>query len=520
MRSLSPADSAALAIIAVFTAARILLAAALGLGVDEAYTLSVAHDLQLSYYDHPPLQYWIAHSFMPLLGDGRAARLPFIGLFALSCWLLYRLTQLLFGADAGVIAVLALNCSAFFSFAGGWVLPDGPLMLALLAAALALARQLFARGAPRPFALAGWLAAGFWLGVAALSKYHAVLFALGVLLFLVSVPDRREELRRPSMWLGALVALGVATPVILWNFQHDWISIGYQASRGHFSGLHPGYALTNILGQAIWMLPWIFVPMLIAASRAWQAGRGAQRSWFCLCLALPTITVFTLTPLWGSLGLPHWQMPGWLMLYPVLGQQVSRSLSSVRLRRWAIVSTCLIVLIAAMLTAHTVTGVGRLLAPRLFAQGDPTLDAFEWRQLPAELQQRAQLRPGMFFITTNWRYAARIDLAFHDAFPVVVFGANPKQFGLRYDPARLVGHDALLIAPPENTSNVASHLRPYFLSVQELQAFGLGRSGLQEIPLQLMWARCLLEPLPSPYRSPVVSPSPPRPACLGRVLGN
>ena len=519
MRSLAPADSAALAIIAVFTAARVLLAAALGLGVDEAYTLSVAHDLQLSYYDHPPLQYWIVHSFMPLLGDGRAARLPFVGLFAVSCWLLYRLTQLLFGADAGVIAVLALNCSAFFSFAGGWVLPDGPLMLALLAAALTLARQLFAPGASRPFALAGWLAAGLWLGVAALSKYHAVLFALGVLLFLLSVPDGRAELRRPSMWLGALLALGIATPVILWNFQHDWISIGYQANRGRFSGVHPGYLLANILGQAIWMLPWIFVPMLIATWRAWQAGRRAQCSWFCLCLALPTIAVYTLTPLWGGLGLPHWQMPGWLMLYPVLGEQVSRSLAPERLRRWGIASACLIVLIAAVLSAHTVSGVGRLLAPRLFAHGDPTLDAFEWRQLPAELQQRVHLRPGIFFITTNWRYAGRIDLAFDDTFPVVVFGANPKQFGLRYDPARLVGHDALLIGPAENTSDVASRLRPYFVSVQELPGFVLGRSGLQEIPLQLMWARCLLEPLPSPYRSPI-SPSPPQPACLGRVLGN
>ena len=74
MRSLPTADTAALAIIAVFTAARVALAAVLGLGVDEAYTLSVAHDLDLSYYDHPPLQYWIAHFFMPLLGDGRDCR--------------------------------------------------------------------------------------------------------------------------------------------------------------------------------------------------------------------------------------------------------------------------------------------------------------------------------------------------------------------------------------------------------------------------------------------------------------
>ena len=187
--------AAVLAIIAAFTVFRLILATALGLGIDEAYTVSVAHDLNLSYFDHPPLQYWIVHSFMPLFGDGRAARLPFIALFAGSCWLLYRLTRLLFGTQAGVVAVLALNCSAVFSLADGtWVLPDGPLIFALLAAALVLARYFFPEGKETPSPWTTWLHAGFWIGVAGLSKYHALLFVAGLLLYLVSVPTRRHLL--------------------------------------------------------------------------------------------------------------------------------------------------------------------------------------------------------------------------------------------------------------------------------------------------------------------------------------
>jgi hypothetical protein len=521
MRSPSPADTAVLAIIGLFSAARLALAAVVGLGVDEAYTLSVAHDLNLSYYDHPPLQYWIAHLFMPLLGDGRAARLPFIGLFAVSSWLLYRLTQVLFGVAAGVAAVLALNCSAFFTFAGGWVLPDGPLLLALLAATLVLARRFFAPEISRPTALRAWLAAGGWLGVAALSKYHALLFALGLLIFLASVPCRRGELRRAEPWVGALLALLIAAPAIVWNLRHDWISVGYQAGRGRFDGsLHPAYVLANIVGQAIWMLPWIFVPMLLAAWRAWRAGHAAQRSWYCLCLALPTITVFTLIPLWGTLGLPHWQMPGWLMLYPVLGEYAVRSFEPVRLRRWSITSVSLVVLLGAVLATQAATGYGRLLAPRLFAYGDPTLDAYEWGQLPGELRERGLLQPGSFLITTNWMYAGRIDQALHDTVPVVVFGANPKQFGLRYDPADFIGRDALVVGPAAAMSDVASRLQPYFGSVEELAPFALGRSGMQEIPLRLMWARCLLQPLPSPYRPPSSAGRIMEPACLGPGLGD
>jgi len=493
-------ERAALAIIATFTALRLVLAAALGLGVDEAYTVSVAHDLGLSYYDHPPLQYWIVHLFLPLLGDGRAARLPFIALFAASSWLLYRLTRRLFDAQAGVVAVTALNCSACFTFGlGNLVLPDGPLMFALLAAALVLARGLFTQGEPTPTALATWLQVGFWVGVASLSKYHALLFAAGILLFLVTVPSRRQLLRQPAPWLGALLALAVATPVIVWNMQHHGVSIAFQAGRGRGSGgLHPGYVLANIAGQAIWMLPWIFVPLVVAAGRALRAGPGHQRSWYCVSLALPTLTIFTLIPLWTRVGLPHWQMPGWLLLFPVLGEWATRTLAPAALRRWGIAAGVLVVAVAAVIVGEAATGYGRILAPALFAAGDPTLDAFEWGQLPRELAARGLLRAGTFVITTNWIYAGKIDQAFHDAVPVVVFGSNPKQFGLRYDPHSLVGRDAIVVAPDDSMDGIASALQPYFDSIEELAPFALGRSGLAEIHLRVLLARRLGRPLPAP----------------------
>jgi Dolichyl-phosphate-mannose-protein mannosyltransferase len=494
------ADSAALAVIAVATAARLVLAAVLGLGVDEAYTLSVAHDLRLSYYDHPPLQYWIAHFFMPLLGDSRAARLPFIAMFAASSWLLYRLTRRLFSARAGVAAVLALNCSAFFTFAGGWLLPDGPLMLALLGAAVVLARHFFAPAATRPADLASWLVAGLCIGVAALAKYHALLFALGLLIFLISDRRRRSELRHAPVWLGVLLALLVSIPVLVWNAQHDWISVAYQAGRGRVrAGLHPEYVLANIVGQALWMLPWIFAPMVVAAWRAARAGWSAPHSWYCLCLGLPAIAVFTIVPLWGGLGLPHWQMAGWLMLYPLLGEHAVRALAPMQLRRIGIACVSLVLLLGALLLAHAVTGYGRILAPRLFAHGDPTLDAFEWRQLPGQLRARGLLPPGVFLITTNWTYAGRIDQALHDTVPVVVFGGNPKQFALRYDPEQFLGRDALVIGPTDTMEGVPEKLRLYFVRVEELEPVTLGRSGMREIPLSLLWAHHLLRALPRPY---------------------
>src|SRR5271170_2465749 len=116
-------------LIVVFLIFHLILAVTLGLTVDESYGIGVSHDLKLSYFDHPPLHYWIAHFFIPLLGDGRALRLPFIAIFIGTTWALYLLTRQMYGAAAGFWAVVALNLSIFFTIAGGWILPDGPLML-------------------------------------------------------------------------------------------------------------------------------------------------------------------------------------------------------------------------------------------------------------------------------------------------------------------------------------------------------------------------------------------------------
>jgi 4-amino-4-deoxy-L-arabinose transferase-like glycosyltransferase len=479
---------------------RVVLTATVGLGLDGDYTVGVAHDLDLSYYDHPPLQYWLVHLFLPLLGDGGAIRLPFIALFAGSCWLLYCLTRRLFSPQAGVIAVLALNCSACFTFGvGALVMPDGPLVFAQLAAALALARGLFpGHGSPPPSALLTWLHTGFWIGIAALSKYHAVLFAAGVLLFLLTVPGQRRQFARPAPWLGGLLALAIASPVIVWNIRHDWISVGFQVERAAGTGLHIGYVLANMAGQALWLLPWIFAALLLGARQAWRAGPADERSWYCLCLALPTIAIFTLVPLWGRIGLPHWQMPGWLMLFPVLGDWGVRSISAPRLRRWSVVSAAAVFVFAALIVAHARTGFGRALAPRLFTAGDASLQMFEWSQLPPELESRGLLRTGTFVVTTDWIYAGKIDHVLHDAVPVVIVGGDPKQFGLRYDPRSFLGRDALVVAPADS-AGIAASLRPYFASIEELAPIYLGRSGLREIHLRVFRAHRLESTLPAPY---------------------
>jgi hypothetical protein len=495
-------DAVTLALIFAFLAVRLILAATLGFTVDESYTIANARDLSLSYFDHPPLHYWIVHAFMPVLGEGHAARLPFIVLFAGSSWLLYLLTRRLFGAWAGPWAVLALNLSAFFTAsAGGWIVPDGVLIFFLLAAAVTFANAFFpVDAAPSPWRT--WILGGVCVGFAGLSKYNAVLFGFSLLLYLISVPARRRFLFQPASWVGAIIALAMLAPVLIWNAQHDWVSFKYQGGRGLAQGgLHVGNALVNAAGQAVWMSLWVFVPMAIAVWQAVRAGRTQDQSWYCLCLGLPTIAIFTIAPMWGDRGLPHWPMSGWLMLYPILGNYLHRAGEQAWPRRWAVASAILFAATAVIVVGHAATGAGKLIFPAGFKYGDPSLEAVEWTPLRTELRSRGYLdRKEMFVIAPNWLEAGRIDQALGGALPVVVFGdwAEPKNFEFRFDPDLLVGRDALMIGN-RITPEAEARVRQFFQSVEALPPFSFGRSGMPEIELRIILAKKLLKPFPSYY---------------------
>jgi hypothetical protein len=500
-KALSRTDRQVLGIIALMVLARLATAAAMGLGMDESYSTAIARDLHLSYFDHPPLHQWIAHAAGQVFGYGRWVRLPFIALFAGSSWLMYRLTGRLFGQAAGVWAVAALNLSAFFTLAVGmWVLPDGPLVFCELAAAATLARLLFPQPgeAERPWLL--WPLAGLWLGLAALSKYQAAPVALGFGLFVLTTQGGRRWLKHPALWVGAIVALAVASPVLIWNAQHDWVSFAFQSGRGAPRKFNLMGPLESLGGQLALLFPWIGVLLIWVGIGAVRRGRSDARGWFCLTAAAPTVLLFTLLPLLGNRGLPHWPMPGWLMLFPLLGEWLARANAEGRRwpRRWAAISAAILALLWVVAASDAATDWIKQALPKSFPKTSPTYEAIDWKRLRADLDRRGLLKPGMFVVAAEWNEAGKIDQAVGDAAPVLVFSADPREYAFRTDSRTLVGHDALIIGRGPTVAQELARLKPHFASLTPVEGFSVGRGERAEIPLTVIAAHDLLTPYPLP----------------------
>lgn len=487
---------ATLLVILAALALRLAMALAIGLGTDEIYTVAISRRLSLSYFDHPPLHQWLTHAAAALLGEGRQVRLPFILLFAATSWLLFRLTRRVYGAEAGFWAVVTLNLSGFFTLsAGSWVVPDGTLLFGLALAGWALARIVFAGEEEKPAPWRDWLLVGLGFGLAGLSKYQAALAAFGALGFLLSQPRSRTLLAHPAPWAAAVLALAMAAPVFLWNAQNGWVSFLFQGGRAQGGGFAPWLAPLSLLAQAGWLLPWVFAPIVAGLWMAWRKGRD-ERLGFLLALAAPTIIAFTLLPMFGNLGLPHWAMPGWFFLMPLAGAYLATL--GERAARWARISAIGSVAVLALLASHAATGWLVRLAP--FLRGnDPTIETFGWDQLPGRLAALGLPGDGRFVIADSWQNAGRIDVAMGGRVPVLAGTLDPRHYAFVTDQQALAGRDAVAIVRARRERQMRDLLAPHAGSLGPATAISLGRGGRSEIELVAIPVTGFRGPLPWTY---------------------
>lgn len=436
---------------------RVVLATAVGLGVDESYMVAAGRELAWGYFDHPPLSWWLSAGAAKLLGTEAAVvvRLPFILLFGLTTWLMFRLTADLFGERAGLWAAVTLNMAPVLGVTtGSWVLPDGPLMAALLGFGLCLHRAL-ERGAWR-----WWLGAGVCAGLALLSKYTAVLTFAGAVVAIATLAPR--VLARSKPWAAGLVALAVFAPVVIWNAAHGWASFAFQGARAGVRKLDLAAPFVTIGGEALFLLPWIWLPLAVLWARALWRGPADRGPWLLAWLGFGPIVLFVVISAWSPRVLYHWAAPGYLFVFPLLGQWLAAQLETrpAAMRR-ALAGT------AALLVVGLGVAAAELRLNLLALRGDPLLQGLDWRPLRGALAERGLLdRP---IIGPSWNDTGKLDYALGGDPPVYCLNADCRQFAFRSRTARdLLGQDLLILAPRQDEARIRATYAPLFTAIETL----------------------------------------------------
>ena len=378
---------------------------------EEAYYWQYAQNLAWSYLDHPPLVGWLIYLSTRIFGVNEFG----VRIGASICWLVgvlfvYKLTLKMSGRDALWIALGLYAVLPYFFGASFFISPDAPLM-----ACWAAVLYYFYRALIEKQSLA-FLAAGLFGGLGMLSKYTILFLALAALVYMVLDRESRRWFKRSAPYAGALLAVLLFTPVLLWNAEHNWASFAFQGARRlqsslrcslHLYLLNAVYLVTPIGVLAAGWLFWLWRRAPLPA-RPEEKEEKRRRLFVLLFFWLP----FGVFALYSLRHVPklNWAGPSFLVLLPALAFQVA-AVPAGRMEKWLgrlWVATLGILLFLYLITFHYASfglpGIGY----------SPRMQRFiGWRSLAEQVYDLALRLPEASVIVGMDKHNIASELAFY-----------------------------------------------------------------------------------------------------------
>lgn len=296
--------------ISIVAVLRLALAPFVGLGVDEAHYVLYALNLDLSYFDHPPLVGWIQYIFTSIFGTGEfGARVAAIVIGFVTSIFIYKLIyDINKNTTQAFVAILALHASFLFNALFLMLMPDTLLFLLILPIIFTVIKI------EKSNKLSHWLLLGVLLGLAGLSKYTAVLFIFPIIIY-VLMRRRYDLLYTPKIIPSILIAFVIILPVIIWNIQNDWSSFAYQSSHVVGNSTINWNGFISSIGAQIGAYNPFLAPL--AFYGLYKALRSQNSTIFLTALfGLVMILFFTYASLYKT-ALPHWSALFYMLFIPL-----------------------------------------------------------------------------------------------------------------------------------------------------------------------------------------------------------
>ena len=369
----------ALWLVVTFTGFRLVLSTFLNLGNDESYYLSFAQQLQINYFDHPPivalwLRFFTAnlalqdHLFFIRLGSLVAC--------TLSSFFIYKTITAISTAGAGFAGVFLYNISLYASITAGlFIFPDTPQMV-FWTASMYFVTQILRNDEK----LLPWVLFGACAGLSIMSKVHAVFLWGGV--FLYAVFYRRSWFNNKWFYLSAAVTAVIISPILIWNIQNDFITFRFHGERvvvDEKSGFNFMGLLRETVGQLVINNPFTVGLIAVFFTKKYNSNANSAVKVFKL-MGIPLLIVIFFLSMFRT-TLPHWSGPAYVSLLPIAAIGLSE-MSLIKFKifyRSAFIYTIfLLVLIAAAVNFYPGTfshEVGTALG-----KTDISLDAFGWKE--------------------------------------------------------------------------------------------------------------------------------------------
>jgi hypothetical protein len=277
------------------------------LSPDEALFWIQSKHLALSYYSKPPMLACTQFLGTAIWGDNDLGVRFFspvisaiIGLFCL------RFCAREINARFGFVLVLITNAIPLLMVGSTLMTIDPLSVMFWTAATLAGWRAVQPDGATRH-----WLWVGLWMGLGFLSKYTELFQLLCWAVFFGLWRPARLHLRRPGPYLALLINALLSLPVLIWNSQHDWITIthvGGRADFGHAFNFTTRYLFDFLGSEAALLNPVFFAGMIWAGTAFGRARPRDPRMIYFFSMGAPLVFAYLLQSFHARV-LPNWIAP-------------------------------------------------------------------------------------------------------------------------------------------------------------------------------------------------------------------
>ena len=263
---------------------QLLTANRYGIFRDELYYLACSEHLAWGYVDQPPVIALIAWFARHVFGSSLLGLrlLPAIAGAAL-VWLTGQLAREMGGGRfAQALAALATLAVPIFLVFHHWLTMNAFEPLIWLGAAWCVLRAINTRNAKY------WLWFGVLIGLGMETKYTVIFFALGIVAGLLLTSHRRF-LKSKWLWLGALAALLIFLPNLLWLINHNFPFLelmhniretGRDVARGPFAFIADQAMIVNPILAPLWIagLLWLFFGKQTARDEELGVANGFGRN--------------------------------------------------------------------------------------------------------------------------------------------------------------------------------------------------------------------------------------------------
>jgi 4-amino-4-deoxy-L-arabinose transferase-like glycosyltransferase len=409
----------------------------------EAYYWYYSLNPDLSYFDHPPMvaySIWLAtkmfgHSifsikFMAVIWS------VLINIF-LYMTVINALSHMNseYKRQIAFVTIIFYNLTIFSHLYAVTMVPDSPLLFFWLLIIFFFQKYIESRKITYIYLT------GIALGFALLSKYTAIAILPAIFLILVLDHDARKIFLSPHPYLAIFVSVIIASPIFIWNLNHDWISFKFQFNNraNELRPMQTIYFWQLLASQLFMLTPLMFALFLITTKRVILNWYKDQKARFFFITSIFIIGGFIALS-FDTLVKMNWLLPGYIGLF-VSTVLVFRNEDILKKRIFKVGAVFSAILI---IVAHSI-----LLIPNIpLGEGNTWSGWRETAQNISNIRDKLGGKDKIFVFSNSYKTASLLKYYLPGNEPVFaqnIYGEPALQFDVWGIPSSLEGKSALFI---------------------------------------------------------------------------